>query len=268
MLNNGEEDFLWGARAFGQSPLMPFVHTFLNLEGAGAGGRAILFRTTDKEVTKAYSPSPNPFGSVVAADGFAMGLIHSQTDYVVLHDVYGQRGLDLAFYEPRTRYHTNQDDARHTSKASLWHMLSASIETMENLSNSMAKFTGPRSDEDASKVQNGKPSDGVWFDLFGAGFAVFSLQGLFAWSLTIVVTGPIILLLVSYVLHRFDRYYFFAGRISVHAHMEDDPINIKGHMGFFRFPIALAVSTGLVIGSAFLLRKLNPLIIYSSSYAV
>src|SRR5256885_1658286 len=36
LLNNGEEDYLWGSRAFAYSPMMPFTHTFLNLEGAGA----------------------------------------------------------------------------------------------------------------------------------------------------------------------------------------------------------------------------------------
>jgi len=39
LLNNGEEDYLNGARAFSQHPMSRFVHVFLNLEGAGAGGR-------------------------------------------------------------------------------------------------------------------------------------------------------------------------------------------------------------------------------------
>jgi hypothetical protein len=44
LLNNGEEDYLNGAYAFSQHPISSFPHTFLNLEGAGAGGRAVLFR--------------------------------------------------------------------------------------------------------------------------------------------------------------------------------------------------------------------------------
>ena len=40
LLNNGEEDFLNGARAFTQHPMSRFAHTFVNLDGAGAGGRA------------------------------------------------------------------------------------------------------------------------------------------------------------------------------------------------------------------------------------
>ncbi len=113
LLNNGEEDFLNGARAYTQHPISQFAHTFLNLEGAGAGGRATLFRSTDTEVTKAYAQSKHPFGTVVSGDGFKRGLIRSQTDYVVFNGVLGLRGLDVAFMEPRARYHTDQDDARH-----------------------------------------------------------------------------------------------------------------------------------------------------------
>src|SRR5690606_32426112 len=115
----------------------------------------LLFRTTDAEVTRAYSRSPHPFGSVVGSDGFSMGLIKSQTDYVVFNDIFGARGLDLAFYEPRSRYHTEEDDARHTSRASLWHMLSASVKTMEQLTgDDKGRFAGPRADSDTGKVQN------------------------------------------------------------------------------------------------------------------
>ncbi|KAI9794562.1 MAG: hypothetical protein M1816_004449 [Peltula sp. TS41687] len=117
LLNNGEEDFLNGARAFTRHPMSEYPHTFLNLEGAGAGGRATLFRSTDMEVTRFYANSPYPFGSVLSADGFKRGLIRSQTDYIVFNDVLGLRGLDVAFMEPRARYHTDQDDTRHTRRS-------------------------------------------------------------------------------------------------------------------------------------------------------
>lgn len=97
LLNNGEEDFLNGARAFGQHPMSRFVHSFLNLEGAGAGGRAALFRSTDEEVTRAYAKSPYPFGTVISGDAFQKGLVRSQTDYVVFNGAFGYRGLDVAF---------------------------------------------------------------------------------------------------------------------------------------------------------------------------
>jgi hypothetical protein len=269
LLNNGEEDFLYGARAFGKSPLLKFVHTFLNLEGAGAGGRALLFRSSDQEVTAAYAKTENPFGTVIGSDAFGTGAIRSQTDYVVLNGIFGQRGLDLAFFKPRARYHTNQDDARHASKASLWHMLSASVHTMINLSGDTGEtFIGPRPDASRGKVQNGNPSDGVWFDIFGKAFVLFNLRGMFAWSLTVLIATPLILALVTYLLMKSNKYYFFSSKVK----MYDDPdfgiISVGGLKGLFRFPFAVAFATGLTLGVAFLLRKVNPLIVYSSPYMV
>lgn len=269
LLNNGEEDFLYGARAFGQSPLLNFVQTFLNLEGAGAGGRAMLFRSSDQQVTAAYAKTKHPFGNVIGSDAFGLGAVASQTDYVVLNGVFGQRGLDLAFFKPRARYHTNQDDARHTSKASLWHMLSASVDTMINLSGDTGDtFIGPRPDDDHTKAQNGRSSDGVWFDIFGSSFVLFNLRGMFAWSLTVLIATPLILALVTYLLVKADKYYFFTSKVKV----DDDPdfgsVSIGGWKGLIRFPFALVFASALTLGAAFLLRKVNPLIIYSSPYAV
>ncbi|GAB1314850.1 Peptide hydrolase [Madurella fahalii] len=270
MFNNGEEDYLYGARALGQHPLNPYIHTFLNLEGAGAGGRANLFRTTDREVTAAYAGSPDPFGTIIGSDAFGLGFIRSATDYSILHDVYGQRGLDLAFFKPRARYHTNQDDARHASRGSLWHMLSASIHTVTQLSSDTGEtFIGPRPDGAPGKVRNGSPSNGVWFDLFGKGFVLFGLRGMFAWSLTVLVATPSTLVLVTYILHRSDRYYFFSSSVKTnYGQPDDERVPVGGWKGFFRFPLALVVAGSLTLGAAFLMRKVNPFVIYSSRYSV
>ncbi|KAH9909581.1 peptidase family M28 family [Xylariomycetidae sp. FL2044] len=269
LLNNNEEDFLWGAQAFGKSPLMPFCHTFLNLEGAGAGGRSNLFRTTDTEVTAAYKGTKNPFGTVISSDAFGLGAIRSNTDYVVFNDIYGIRGLDLSFYRPRARYHTNQDDAAHASRASLWHMLSNSLHTMKHLSGDASRhFIGERSDRDRKKVQNGKGSTGVWFDIFGQTFALFELRTLFAWSLTLLIVTPLTLMLMTYLLIRNDKYYFFSARKSAYEGSVLEPVMLGGRRGIIRFPLALIVSSALVVGSAYLVTKVNPLIVYSSEYAV
>ncbi|EWG47430.1 hypothetical protein FVEG_07537 [Fusarium verticillioides 7600] len=269
LFNNAEEDGLLGARAFGYSPLLPFIHTFVNLEGAGAGGRALLFRTTDLQAAKAYSKSPHPLGSVVAANAFERGVIKSATDYEIFADAYGQRGLDIAFYEPRARYHTNQDDTRHTSVNSIWHMLSAALASTEHLSKTTGTiFNGDRSDGNSDLVQNGKQAEGVWFDIFGAAWAVFALRGLFAWSLTLLVATPLILIAFTYILARKDKYYYFSRDIKMHHDINDDPVVLGGWKGFFRFPFALAFAGALTIASTLLIAKFNPLIIYSSGYAV
>lgn len=270
LLNNGEEDFLNGARAYTQHLISRFAYTFLNLEGAGAGGRATLFRSTDTEVTRAYAHSSNPFGTVVSADGFKAGFIRSQTDYVVFDGILGLRGLDVAFWYPRARYHTDQDDARHTSLDSLWHMLEASVSTVKALSSDTSStFAGPRGDGAKGKLKNGSGTQGVWFDLFGKGFALFQIQTLFAWSLTILVASPLILILFTYLLVRQDKFYFFSARVSRNDGDDDAvPVPLYGWRGFSRFPLAFIFASGLTVGCAALVRKVNPLIVYSSHYAV
>lgn len=245
LFNNGEEDFLNGARAYARHPVAAFPYTFLNLEGAGAGGRATLFRTTDTEVTKAYAKSPHPFGTVLSADAFKSGFIKSQTDYVIFDDVLGLRGLDVSFWTPRARYHTNQDDAIHTSINSVYHMLSASLSTMKELTDDTSNtFLGPRGDDRKHLVKNGKGSMSVWFDLFGETFAVFGLRTLFAWSLTILIAAPLALILITYLLMKKGKYYFFSNS----ADSEGVPVALNGWRGFTRFPFALIISTAITYG--------------------
>ncbi|KHN97273.1 Peptidase family M28 family [Metarhizium album ARSEF 1941] len=269
LFNNAEEDGLLGAMAFGYSPLVQFCHTLVNLEGAGAGGRAMLFRATDLETAEAYSKSPHPFGSVVASNAFERRVIKSDTDYSVFVNNYGQRGLDIAFYSPRSRYHTEDDDARHTSVDSVWHMLSAALATTESLSRTTStKFNGPRSDGRKDLVQSGRPTAGVWFDWYGDSWSAFSLRGLFAWSLALLITTPLILAVVTYLLVRNDKWYFFATRVDSTFGEGEGAMSLGGWKGFIRFPFALVVAAALTIGSVYLLAKVNPLIIYSSGYSV
>ncbi|KKK23870.1 hypothetical protein AOCH_002913 [Aspergillus ochraceoroseus] len=265
LFNNGEEDFLNGARVYSQHPMSRFAHTFLNLEGAGAGGRAILFRSSDEEVTRSYMRSQHPFGSVFGADGFETGLIRSQTDYVVFQGDLGLRGLDVAFMEPRARYHTDQDDARHTSKDSLWHMLSAAVATTEGLvSDSSTQFDGPARDD--GKLPSGTGSKAVWFDLYGSTFVLFRLHTLFALSLTLLIVAPLVLLLTSIILTKVDKMYLF--RSTVRPQDTLDFVPLYGVRGVFRFPFLFGIPTAVTVGLAYLLTKVNPYIIHSSQYAV
>ncbi|PMD20349.1 putative zinc metalloprotease [Hyaloscypha hepaticicola] len=266
LFNNGEEDGLYGAKAFLSHPMATFVHAFLNLEGAGGGGKSMMFRATDTEVIRAYATARHPFGTVVSNDGFALGVVRSETDYIVFR-AEGYRGLDVAFWEPRSVYHTDEDDTKHTSPDSLWHMLSASVETMKYLTSHTNEFVGPRGDKVPGKVENGRGTNGVWFDLFGQVLAVFRLTSLFAWTLAILIASPLILMLITFLLVRQGKYYLFSGEVKKEGSGEQ-VVSLQGWRGAFRFPITLIVSAATTFVAAFLLRKVNPLIIYSSQYSV
>lgn len=267
LLNNGEEDYLNGARVFSQNPISKFPHAFLNLEGAGAGGRATLFRSTDAEVTNAYRRSPNPFGSVISGDGFEKGLIKSQTDYVIFNGVLGLRGLDVAFMEPRARYHTDEDDTRHTSRSSLWHMLSSALATTQALTSDPGlKFEGDSLTKGG--VDAGRGHLGVWFDLFGRAFAVFRLHTLFSLSVTLLVVTPVFLITTLLILYQFDKLYLFSGSRLYHVSEGDEEIPLYGWRGFFRFPLLFVISAAAPVALAFLIFKENPFIAHSSEWSV
>ena len=260
LLNDGEEDFLNGARVFLQHPMARLVSSFLNLEGAGAGGRAPLFRSTDTEITRAYGHSPYPFGSVVSADGFSAGLIRSQTDYVIFNGVEGLRGLDVAFMEPRARYHTNQDDSRHTTVAALWHMLSGAVATTKQLTSHPMKTNLDPEDNPGTQ--------GVWFDLFGRVFTVFQAHTMFSLSITLLVTGPIILLATLLTLYASDKLYLFSSSRKYHAADGDESVPLYGLRGLFRAPVVLLFACAAPLALAYLLAKENEFIVHSSEWAV
>ncbi|CAK7205060.1 hypothetical protein SEUCBS139899_007824 [Sporothrix eucalyptigena] len=257
LLNNAEEEFLLGATAFANSPLVPYIGTFVNLEGAGAGGRAVLFRSTDQEVIGAYRHSKHPTGTVIANDGFKLDMIRSETDFRVWVHALGYRGLDIAFMKPRVRYHTQEDDRRHTSKGSIWHMLSATLASTQSLSGA------------AGDAVDKAKTDAVWFDLFGDSLVLFALRGLFAWSLTILIVSPLLVALILFLLYKFDKDYLFRASISLPERADDaSRVFVGGWKGFFRFPAALLVAGWATYGTVLLVCKVQPFAIYSSLYVV
>lgn len=126
--NNNEEFGLYGATAFLSHPWFKQVRYFLNLEGTGAGGKAVLFRGTDYGIIKYFKSVRYPHGTSLYQQGFNNHLIRSETDYKVYKEKGGIRGLDLAFYKPRDIYHTAGDNIKNVNSLSLWHMLSNSLD--------------------------------------------------------------------------------------------------------------------------------------------
>jgi hypothetical protein len=177
------------------------------------------------------------------------------------------RGLDVAFFEPRAKYHTDQDDAKDTSPDSLWHMLSASISTMKAMTSYGGnEFEG--SADEYNKLDIGTGNDGVWFDVFGRTFAVVRLSTMFALSVILLVAGPLIFIILEVILTRSDKWYPLSKRQYLHSEDDDEAVHFSGMRGLVRFPIAFVVATAAVLALAYLVAKINPHVIYSSEYAV
>lgn len=118
--NDGEERGALGSQAHSRGgPWFDDITAFLNLEGGGGGGKALLFRVTDYDLLSHYRHVPHPHCSVIGNDVYNTGVLPSYTDY----DVYAKqkhiRGADMAFYRRRGVYHTRHDTLAHISAGSL-----------------------------------------------------------------------------------------------------------------------------------------------------
>ncbi|KZV82592.1 Zn-dependent exopeptidase [Exidia glandulosa HHB12029] len=234
-INNGEEDGLWGARIFMEHPWSKLPTTFLNLEGAGAGGRPMLFRASSAAVTKAFRHVARPHGSSLTSDSFALGVVKSGTDFSIYSDA-GMEGLDLAFYSRRSLYHTKDDSVPALGgKASLWTMLEASLATVKSLSSNEGTITG-----------GGSP---IYVDFLGHFMLVATQTTFFVVNLVLLIVGPIAVLALLFVYSRLGELQ----RLT---------------KGWVRYPAALLINMVSTFGLAFMIVKLNPNVAYASTYIV
>ncbi|KAI8981705.1 hypothetical protein BDF20DRAFT_817440 [Mycotypha africana] len=137
LFNNFEEGGLIGAKAFANHPWYSTVKLFINLEGAGAGGRAIMFRSSNLNAVQkiARSSAALKHASPLGNDMFRFRLLKSDTDFSVFTG-HGIPGVDIAFYSPRSHYHTVRDDLAHTSPHSVQYMGQIVLKAMEDIANS------------------------------------------------------------------------------------------------------------------------------------
>ncbi|KAG8821246.1 hypothetical protein FRC19_008077, partial [Serendipita sp. 401] len=234
-LNNGEEDGLCGSHTFFRHPWWKEADTFLNIEGAGSGGRPILFRASSAELVKAFRHTDRPHGTITSSDAFSLGLVRSMTDFEVYAGRGGMNGLDVSFYFNRDKYHTMDDNiANLGSRAPFWTILKLTRDVGSHLTNT----------EHHEEKQ--RP---VYWDVLGRFMVVFGMDGL-VWLLpcTLVATVVVTLGMGSYVWY-----------------MGEQPSPSRQ---WIHFPLCLTFS---IICSSFfvtILCKINPLIIYSSPYPV
>ncbi|EIN06389.1 hypothetical protein PUNSTDRAFT_89945 [Punctularia strigosozonata HHB-11173 SS5] len=268
-LNNGEEDWLNGAHAFLEHPWANLTTTFLNLEGAAAGGRPLLFRATSLAPTRAFHVD-HPHGNVLSADAFARGVIRSGTDYSVYaqglvssaKDVVvkpGMEGLDFAFYKGRSKYHTKYDSVVYTEggQKALWAM-------MDSVRSASSTLLNTTKTEKLSERGEGV----VYFDLLGHSFVVFSATTLLILDIVLLIVGPfaVLALLITVIIR--------ARKEKARAEVENGVPEglatggsakelILALIGWAKFWVALVIALVaeglLVLGYV----KLNPFIVHS-----
>ncbi|KAI7828967.1 hypothetical protein BC939DRAFT_510827 [Gamsiella multidivaricata] len=238
-INNGEEVGLFGAAAFMKHPWAKDVKAFINLEGAGAGGRALLFRASNKALAKFYSKVGNsPHANVFGNDIFKIGLIKSGTDFSV-YTAYNIPGLDIAFYSRRAFYHTLHDDLEHTSPASVQHMGNTGLTAMRNIADSdyLIKPKEILSQESS-----------IYYDIAGLFMLVYSFNTYLTLNYNLIIIVPIF---IAYSI------------VSSRKHGLTLGVVLRSYIAMIlSFVAAIAVS----IGFAALLNKINPMLVYGEHW--
>ncbi|KAF7295517.1 Peptide hydrolase [Mycena indigotica] len=257
-INNGEEDGLNGAFVFLKHPWANLTDSFLNLEGAAAGGRPLLFRGTSTPALRAFYV-PHPHGNVLSADAFARGVVRSGTDYTV-YTGFGMDGLDLAFYKGRSKYHTKYDAIPHTlgQEAALWAMMESAQSSGSALLNSDKTHGG------------GAPP--VYFDLFGSWLVVMPLHYLYIANIFLLVVGPLVLVVLVVV----EAAILRGGREAQNGQPPSDQgffrrawttfVSfdwVKGVWIWAKFWVGVAVSIALQALLVAIYLRFNPYIVYS-----
>jgi len=122
LLNDGEEAGLLGAQGFADSPLAREVKVILNLEARGTRGPSLMFESIGNDgwmIPLFAAGASRPVTSSVFVTIYQM--LPNNTDLTVFKPRPDVDGLNFAFVENPTHYHTAVDDLASLDPASLQH---------------------------------------------------------------------------------------------------------------------------------------------------
>jgi Peptidase family M28 len=174
LFTDGEEAGLLGSKAFVDAHPGD-VGLALNFEARGTGGPGMLFETSGGNgwmVRQFAAVAPHPLGSSLSYEAYRR--MPNDTDLTVFKKA-GIAGLNFAFIDGVTRYHTHLDDVRYLDKRSLQHQGSYAL--------SLARRFG---NLDLSHVT---AADATFFDMPGLGMVVYPI----GWSLPLALIAAVAL---------------------------------------------------------------------------
>jgi hypothetical protein len=173
LFTDGEEPGLLGANAFtSEHPWAKDVGLVLNFEARGNRGPSIMFETTPNNawlIDQFGENTPYPVAHSLASDIYR--LLPNDTDFTVFKKA-NLPGLNFAYINGLTHYHTPLDSIAEIDQRSLQHHGASALALTRHFGNVDLSVT--------------KAGDAIYFDLFGLAFIRYSRAWI--WPLTIFTT--------------------------------------------------------------------------------
>jgi Peptidase family M28 len=181
LLDEGEESGLLGATAFEDAgPEAAEVRAVVNLEARGSSGPSLMFETSGDNgwMIDAWAPrARRPVTTSLSA--FIYTLLPNDTDLTVFRH-HRVPGLNFAFIESPTHYHTPADNFANASAASLQHQGELGLAAVTGLANSAV-------------LQNPPPGRVVYFDVLSLGIVRWPA----GWTLPLAALALLLVLAVT-----------------------------------------------------------------------
>jgi hypothetical protein len=186
LFTDGEETGLLGAKAFvDEHPWAKDVGIVFNFDARGTTGPSYLFQTSDQNgwlIQEFAHAAPHPIGSSLANEIYR--LLPNDTDMTVFKGA-GFDGLNFAYIDGSTNYHTMQDSYANIDERSLQHQGSYALALARRFGN--------------LDLPVPKQPDAVYFNVFGALF--FHYSG--AWILPLA--GIVLVLFLAVIFYGFKK---------------------------------------------------------------
>ncbi|HEU4510369.1 MAG TPA: M28 family metallopeptidase [Pyrinomonadaceae bacterium] len=173
LFTDGEEVALLGAQAFvAEHPWAKDVGLVLNFEARGAGGPSIMFETSDQNgrlIEEFSKAAPHPVANSLAYEIYR--LLPNDTDLTIFKDA-NLPGLNFAFIDKSTHYHTQLDTSDEIDANSVQHHGNYALALTKHFGN--------------LDLVNLKERNAVYFDVLGLFLVRYS--GAFVPFITLLVT--------------------------------------------------------------------------------
>jgi hypothetical protein len=132
VVTDGEEVGLMGARAFAATPLAGRVRAFLNFDGTGAAGPALMFETTayGTSLVDAWLSGPRPVGGSFTVEIYRR--LPNDTDFTALKHP-GVAGLNFGAVEGAYGYHTDRDRSDRVSRDTIGHGIQTFVDIVRRI---------------------------------------------------------------------------------------------------------------------------------------